>query len=173
MCATTTTDHGVPILHMWGVKAPVEGAPDLGFPLLSGARHTVIFQPTGEEGGYNHHSKIILHDGFFSAMWSNHPRGEDGPGQRVLWARSSDAEHWSEVEELFPEPTEVKDSELTGLALTAMKWVEIGARLYAVVGLHDNVGFYHHLRRRLLGDLAGRVPPAKAPGIWAACSRSV
>ncbi len=48
--------------------------------------------------------RLVHHRRVFHGMWSNHPRGEDAPGQRVLWARSDDAEQWSPAAELFPRP---------------------------------------------------------------------
>ena len=141
MSETLTTASGVPVAHMWAIDAPIAGKPDLGFPAMPGTRHTVIFEPTRETGGYNHHPQIAHHEQRFFAMWSNHPRGEDGPGQRVLWSRSANGDEWSDARELFPPPGDVRDSDLTGLVLTAVKWVALGERLFAVVGLHENIGF--------------------------------
>ncbi len=74
-------------------------------------------------------------------MWSNHPHGEDGPGQRILYATSSDGRTWSAAVELFPPPQEVRPSEEKGLNLTATRWVVTGGKLYALANCRANIGF--------------------------------
>ena len=136
----TTNAAGAPVRHMWAAGTPDLSKTAAGFPTLN-AETFDIFVPSREDGGYNHHSQLIRHDGRFFAMWSNHPHGEDGPGQRVLWSWSDVGEVWAPWQELFPSVGEVKLSELNGLVLTAFKWVCEGNRLFAVAGLHANAGF--------------------------------
>jgi len=135
------TKSGTPVRSMWGCPMPQPDKEGAGFPILANAKHAMIYRATRETGAYSHHSQLIRHDGTFYAAWSNHPHGEDGPGQRVLYATSPNAADWSEFRELFPPPGEVKPSEETGVALTAGRWVELDGRLYATAQCHENVGF--------------------------------
>ncbi len=120
---------------------PQPREPGAGFPILTDAKHTTIYAATKDIGGYNHHAQLTWHDGKFYGMWSCHPHGEDGPGQRVLYATSPDAENWSEISELFPAPGPVRPSEQMGVVLTAFQWLELDGALYAVAGCHENIGF--------------------------------
>jgi len=141
MRTTETTSSGEPIMHLWNCPMPDLDKPGAGFPVLDRAVHGIVYEATREMGAYNHHSKLACRHGRFYAMWSNHPHGEDGPGQRVVWSRSVDASAWSAVEVLFPRPGPVKPSEETGLSLTAFRWIQFTDRLFAVAGLHENIGF--------------------------------
>ncbi|MFW5803433.1 MAG: exo-alpha-sialidase [Verrucomicrobiota bacterium] len=129
------------IRHMWNAGTPNPNKKGAGFPILENATHTPIFQPDREAGAYNHHSRLTIRNGIFHAMWSNHTHGEDGPGQRVLYATSETGADWSEPVPLFPAPQEMIESEKKGIVLTAFKWVSLGDRLFAVVGCHENIGF--------------------------------
>jgi hypothetical protein len=132
---------GTPIRPMWTCGRPDPQKPGAGFPVLEQAGHVLVFAGRREAGAYNHHSQLARHRGSFHAMWSNHPHGEDGPGQRVLYAHSLDGVSWSPAVELFPPIQEVRPSEENGLVLTAMRWVVVNERLYAVAMCHANVGF--------------------------------
>ena len=129
------------IKHMWSCPMPDPNRPAAGFPILDLATHVLIFAPDRRAGAYNHHPQLIHHDGAFHAMWSNHNDGEDGPGQRILYASSVDGGRWTDPTELFPAPVPPAGGDDSGLALTAHRWVTVGSRLYAVVGCHANVGF--------------------------------
>jgi len=130
---------------------PQPGKPAAGFDVLDDARCATIYTATRETGAYNHHSQLTWHGGAFWAMWSNHPLGEDGPGQRVLCATSPDAAGWSDFVELFGPPEPPRPSEETGLTLTAFRWLALDGRLFAVAGCHANLGFT---------DRNGELPPA-------------
>ena len=126
---------------MWDCGAPNLDLPGAGFPVLADAKHVTIYPATRETGAYNHHSQLVFHAERYWAMWSNHPHGEDGPGQRVMMSSSPDGENWLPLSEAFPRPTAVKKSEEMGLALTAIKWMAVEGRLFAVAECHDNIGF--------------------------------
>jgi len=138
------TAKGSAVVHMWACPMPQPGGVGAGYPILKHAEHTCVYQATRETGAYNHHSQIVRHAGHFHAMWSNHPHGEDGPGQRVLYGTSSDGKTWSRFQELFPPPGPVIPSEEMGLTCTAFRWLVLDNTLYAVAGLHRNVGFVDH-----------------------------
>ncbi len=133
--------NGTPVRHVWAAGTPDPAKPAAGFPVLDGVTHNLVFAGERQAGAYNHHSKLVWHNGALHAMWSNHPHGEDGPGQRVLYATSSDGRTWSEAVELFPPPQEVRPSEEKGLVLTPNNWVVADGRLYARAGCHANIGF--------------------------------
>ncbi len=72
-------------------------------PFLRNAKTVTLYHATPETGTYSHHSHITHFKGVLYAMWSNHLKDEDAPGQRVLMARSLDqGETWDEFMELFP-----------------------------------------------------------------------
>ncbi|MBT3376447.1 MAG: hypothetical protein HN742_41770 [Lentisphaerae bacterium] len=129
------------IRHMWACGRPDPAKPGAGFPVLQSAKHTLIYQATRETGAYSHHSRLFRHDGALYAMWSNHRYGEDGPGQRVLWSRSTDGEDWTGWQELFPSPVPMVPSDEPGLVLTAGGWRVVGKRLFAVASVTAVVAF--------------------------------
>ena len=139
--AAPLTRRGVPAVHMWHCPMPQPNQAGAGFPILNSARHVTIYTATRETGAYSHHPHLIWHSGRFHASWSNHPHGEDGPGQRVLYSWSEDAESWSPFQELFPPPGPVKPSEETGMALAAGPWRVLDGRLCATAGCYENAGF--------------------------------
>lgn len=133
-----TTAAGTPIVPMW--KAPMP-TPDrraaAGFPVLAAAEHASVWQPpTREDGAYNHYAALIHHEGRFFAMWGNHPLGEDGPGQRILFAYSDEWGVWSDARELFPAPGPVLARTEKGIHLKADRWFQVDGKLYAVVYVH-------------------------------------
>lgn len=74
-----------------------------GFPCLRDTQTATLYRATPETGSYSHHSHIVHFEGTIFAVWSNHPRDEDAPGQRVLLSRSIDqGSTWAEFVELFP-----------------------------------------------------------------------
>ena len=135
------TRSGIPIHRMWFCQRPVADQPAMGFTVLDGTTHVELYHATAETGAYSHHARLTHHNGRFWAMWSNHPSGEDGPGQRVLYASSADGLTWTPWAELFPPPGPMTESTGTGLALTAGGWLTIGDRLFARASCHDNLGF--------------------------------
>ncbi len=136
-----TDVNGVPVRHMWSAGMPEADGVGAGFPVLESAHHALVFAGDRDVGAYNHHSRLTWHHGCFHAMWSNHPHGEDGPGQRVLHAVSADGQAWGPTTVLFPPPTAVRPSEAQGAVLTAFRWVAIESRLFAIAGCHVNVGY--------------------------------
>jgi hypothetical protein len=126
---------------MWTCGRPDPDRPGAGFTVLDKARHVLIFAGKRDAGAYNHHSQLTFFRGTFHAMWSNHFFGEDGPGQRVLHSHSPDGVSWSPAEELFPPIQPVRPNEDNGLVLTALRWVEVGERLFAATMCHENTGF--------------------------------
>ena len=131
----------VPAIVTWTCGMPDASCPGAGFEVLHEVEHARVFAGTRLAGAYNHHAQLAWHDGLFHAIWSNHPHGEDGPGQRILHATSPDARAWTAAEELFAPPGPVRPSRQQGLALTAFRWLVHEGDLYAVAGCHANVGY--------------------------------
>ncbi len=126
---------------MWDCGRPNPALRGAGFPVLDDVRHSLIFAGERQAGAYNHHSKLTRHRGMFHAMWSNHPHGEDGPGQRVLYSHSSDGVRWSSSVELFPPMQPPRPNGENGLVLTAWRWVKYEGRLFATAMCNENIGF--------------------------------
>ena len=135
------TSKGTPIVHMWECPRPDPTKPGAGYPILEGATHTKIYHATPESGGYSHHAKLAVHNGIFYAMWSNHPKGEDSPGQFVRFSVSRDGKTWSAPQRLFPPYGEIKGFNQVGTHGGAAGWVVVEGRLYGLMGLTDCVGF--------------------------------
>lgn len=135
------TRSGVPVHRMWFCPLPQAGQSAMGFPLVRGAEHVEIYHATVETGAYSHHARLVKHGRRFWAMWSNHPKGEDAPGQRVLYASSDDGLRWSPWAELFAPPGPVGEATGTGLASAAGGWLQLGDRLFARATVWDNLGF--------------------------------
>jgi len=143
------TAKGTPIVHMWECPLPDPAKPGAGYPILEGATHTKIYHATPESGGYSHHAKLAVHDGVFYAMWSNHPKGEDSPGQFVRFSVSRDGKTWSAPQRLFPPYGEIKGFNQVGTHGGAGGWVVVKGRLYGLMGLTDCVGFANSDRSSL------------------------
>lgn len=169
----TQTRHSVPVIAMWDCPRPQAGAPAAGYPLLEEAVHTPVYIANETDGAYNHHSRLTHHAGSFLAMWSNHPHGEDGPGQRVLAATSEDGTAWPPWMELFPAPQAIKPSEEMGLSLTAFRWLVLDGTLYAVAGLHANIGFTDFNRTRPPVPVRDADHPARARHGYSSLARAV
>lgn len=135
------TSKGTPIVHMWKCPWPDPAKPGAGYPILEGATHTEVYHATPETGGYSHHAKLTVHNGVFYAMWSNHPKGEDSPGQFVRFSVSRDGKTWSVPQRLFPPYGEIKGFNQVGPHGMAAGWVVWKGRIYGVMALTDCVGF--------------------------------
>ncbi len=144
------TAGGMPVVHMWDCRMPDPTQPAAGFPVVHAAQHTEIYHATRETGAYSHHPRLICHGGRFLAMWSNHRYGEDGPGQRVLYAISQDGLMWEPWQELFPPPGPMLDSRDRGIASAAGGWFVIEGRLYGTASCWTNVGFENADRTKLV-----------------------
>ena len=63
-------------------------------PPVPGAEYATLYKADGTEpenmGAYSHHPHVCHHAGRLYAIWSNHLRDEDHPGQRVLIRQSAD-----------------------------------------------------------------------------------
>ncbi len=140
---TKRTPDGTPVVPMWDAPTPTDDLRNgAGFPVLNAAQHAVVWQPqTREEGAYNHYGTLVNYEGRFFAMWGNHPLGEDGPGQRILFAYSDEWGVWSDAQELFPPPGPVKPRSETGIHLKPDRWMVIDDNLYAVVFVFDAGGY--------------------------------
>lgn len=142
------TSKGTPVVSMWKVQAAKDGPP---YPLLKKAEHQLVWSPSKvEEGGYNHYACLIKYKGKFFAMWANHPFGEDGPGQRVLYSVSEKWGKWSQPRELFAPPGPIKPRKEKGIHLKPDRWIVVDGALYAVVYVHG-AGRYP-IARRLEAD---------------------
>ncbi len=132
---------GTPIVHMWDCPRPDPSKLGAGYPVLENAEHVEVYHATEESGGYSHHAKLIVHHGMFYAMWSNHPRGEDGPGQFVRFAVSGDGRTWTKPQRLLPRYGEIDDFQRKGPYGYAGGWVVHEDRAYGIMALSDCVGF--------------------------------
>lgn len=133
------TPDGMNVWKVWKATMPKTGVEAAGLPRLESAEHVVVFQPTREQGAYNHHPALTWSDGNFYAMWSNHPIHEDGPGQRVLFAFATSPNQWSQPTELFPAPELPKDLPKANTPfafITPEKWIRLNNRLYAIAGVN-------------------------------------
>jgi len=139
---TEKTPDGTPILHFWQAKMPTsDQTKAVGFPVLKEAQHFDVWKPAGlEEGVYNHYACLILHNGLFYASWGNHSFGENGPGQRVLYATSLDGKTWEAPQELFPAPGPVLPRGERGVYLCPDRFVEVEGKLYAVAYVFGSIG---------------------------------
>ena len=135
------TSKGAPIVHMWDCPRPDPKAPAAGYPVLKEAQHVEVYHATKESGGYSHHAKLAVHNGIFYAMWSNHPHGEDAPGQIVRFAISGDGRTWSRPQQLFPRYGEIGNFNQKGPHGSAAGWIVHQGTLYGLMGLTDCVGY--------------------------------
>lgn len=136
------TAQGTPEVRMWAAGMPRKGVVGAGFPVLAGARHSAVFTDAVKAGAYNHHAQLAHHDGVFFATWSNHPKGEDAAGQRVLFSISRDGAKWSRWAEGFPPPSEVRGwGEGFGLYAVAGGWRTHENRVYLIARIYDFVGW--------------------------------
>ena len=117
-------------------------APDQpGYPLLENASHFNVHVASVESGSYNHHPQITRDGDRFVATWSNHLSGEDGPGQKVIGATSTDGKNWQPLGTLFDSPDHVQKSYENGRFLTAAPFVRVRDRTFAVAILTESVGY--------------------------------
>lgn len=144
-----TTSKGTPVVHMWDCPRPDPTKPGAGYPILNGAVHTKIYHATPESGGYSHHARLTFHDGRFYVMWSNHPKGEDAPGQFVRFSVSRDGTTWSEPRRLFPPYGEIGGFHQVGPYGFAAGWVVHDGRLYGFMQMLHFTGFANSDRTSL------------------------
>lgn len=132
---TLSTPDGTPVVPMWKSLSPTDNLrAGAGFPILESAEHAVVWQPASlQDGAYNHYGTLEVYEDRFFAMWGNHPLGEDGPGQRILFSYSDEWGVWSEPQELFPPPGPILPREEQGIHLKPDQWMVIDGNLYAVV----------------------------------------
>jgi len=152
---------------------PRPGVTGAGYPILKQAEHARVFHATRETGGYNHHPQIGRHGGRFHAIWSNHPHGEDGPGQRILYSNSPDGNAWSPWQELIPPPAPVAPSEEMGLSCSAFRFIALEGVFFAVVGLHRKVGFTDFDRRLPPVPMRDELHPSHAREGYASLALSI
>ncbi|CAM3743145.1 exo-alpha-sialidase [Mucilaginibacter galii] len=79
-----------------------------GLPKLEIER-SMIFTPNDTSWLYSHHPAIISFKGKLIALWSNGFKDEDSPGQRVVYATSTDFKHWS-APEVLQTPSTTNDT---------------------------------------------------------------
>lgn len=103
-----------------------------GLPHLKIER-SMIFTP-GADWLYNHHPSIISFKNKFYALWSDGLKDEDSPGQRVVYAVSSDFKHWSKPK-VLANPTKTND---TLNVLTAAGLYQHKGTLVAYFGSYTN-----------------------------------
>ena len=136
---TKFTKQGKPVVPMWNAPmATVALRNGAGFPKIKDAEHAIVWQPaTKEEGAYNHYACLIFFKGAFYAMWGNHSLGEDAPGQRVLYSKSTSWDKWTAPQELFAAPGPVLPRTEDGIHLKPDRWAIVDDELYAIVFVHE------------------------------------
>ena len=123
--------HSADVVKMWYAGKPDISKDNAGFPEIKDIVHAPVFLADESRGGYNHHSKLIYFNKKFYAMWSNQRYGEDGPGQRVLYATSPDGIKWSKPKEMFAAPVPEAPWGMKGVHLAANRWRVWHGRLFA------------------------------------------
>ena len=116
-----------PPLPYWSAPQPNHSAPLAGFPRLKNVANVGAYFGSPEGGWYNHAAMMTYHDKTLTLSWKNAPVSEDTPGQRVLYAQSTDGLSWSEARVLFPNMS----SDATPSAQFAGPFAVLGGRLYA------------------------------------------
>jgi hypothetical protein len=101
---------------------------ETGVPHLNMER-AMIYSPD-KERLYNHHPSVIHFKDKFIAIWSNGLIDEDSPGQRVVYATSTDFVHWS-APAVLASPVKVND---TLTVLTAAGLYQYKGTLVAYYG---------------------------------------
>ncbi len=119
------------VLHMWNAGTPDLSKRGAGFPEIGGIVHSPVFKADEARGGYNHHAHLVYFKGMFYACWSNQRYGEDGPGQRVMYATSKDGRQWSLPKTLFMAPVPEAPWGHKGVHLAAGRWTEWNGKLIA------------------------------------------
>ncbi|WP_190295414.1 exo-alpha-sialidase [Mucilaginibacter rubeus] len=92
----------------------------------------MIYSPD-KEWLYNHHASIIHFKDRFVAIWSNGMIDEDSPGQRVVYATSTDFKHWSPLR-VLASPGKIND---TLSVLTAAGFYQYKGTLVVYYGDYD------------------------------------
>jgi len=98
---------------------------------------------------YNHHASVTTFRNQFIAIWSNGRIDEDAPGQRVVFARSTDFFHWS-APEVLAEPSPYRGD--TANVLTAAGFHRFGDTLVAYYGEYSPKRQHTHLWARTSTD---------------------
>jgi len=124
----------------WQAPRPEEDKPAEGYRVLRGVKTHLIYHATPESGMFSHHAQIAYYGDHFYVSWSNHPTGEDGPGQRLLCSISADGTSWRKSFECFPRFDKPQDPAVFGRVLTAIAWVPLRGALYAVAEVDDRIG---------------------------------
>lgn len=133
--------HGTPVIQMWQTTMPQKDIVGAGFPILTSAQHVTIFQATLDNGGYNHHPNLLMYNGRFYATWSNHPKGEDAPGQRVLYSTSNDGIHWQPYAQSYAPPQAIGQFTEVGYYCVASRWFVHEDQVYALGMLYEGMGW--------------------------------
>ena len=128
-----------PPVH-WTLPQPDRRKPADGYTALEGVEHVELFHATPTRGHYCHHPHIAHHGGVFYATWSNHPTGEDGPGQRLLTCISTDGRTWTPFAEGFPPEGEPKPCGQTGRVLTSNGIHVSDGVVYVIAEVHECFG---------------------------------
>ncbi len=116
---------------------------DLGFPILEVETYSLLRPEEMNDGigTYSHHSHITFWNSMLVATWSNAPRDEDSPGQKVLMRLSADkGKSWTPFEEAFPalpftvlkNHDTINSKRSDGVCLNANGYARIDDRLFLI-----------------------------------------
>lgn len=91
---------------------------------------------------YNHHASITFFENKFVAIWSDGMKDEDKPGQRVVFATSTDFFHWNKPQ-ILATPSLYKNDTLN--VLTAAGFYQFNDTLVAYFGEYSPYKTNTHL----------------------------
>lgn len=120
---------------------------DTGLPHLKIERSMIYVPDTAWM--YAHHASITWFKNKLIAIWSNGMIGEDQPGQRVVFATSTDFFHWS-APKILSTPGVYRGDTLN--VLTAAGFHQFGDTLVAYYGEYSPHRTHTHLRARVSTD---------------------
>jgi len=147
------------------VRWTADDAPDFRYQFIEKMKITELKHATPENGKFNHHPYLAVHQKIMFACWDTQARDENISGQHGVFCRSTDrGETWSRAEVLFPSlSANVPASETTepGWFQTSQGFIETDGRFYALTivdqSLKEKVHRYNEVSRRRIGWLAREV----------------
>jgi hypothetical protein len=91
--ATVAVETTPPFVVSPGLFRPGEAA--LGLKTIPG-KHKLLYRAMETGHKFCHHANLVVFRDELYCMWSNGLVDEDAPGQRILYCRSLDGDHWTE-----------------------------------------------------------------------------
>lgn len=132
--AASGGDVPVPV---WTAPQPDPTQPDAGLTPLAHVTTFKVFTSDPSMGTYNHGPIMAIVQGTLFVHWYNGATGEDAPGERVLYAHSTNGVQWSPAAVLFPAMSPVRPWNESGTCVSNLGYFEDGSasRFYAVASV--------------------------------------